>query len=466
MSINKRTGPLGGARACLSSLTREVIKPAPLPIAQAGVILVLLVVMLGSMSTRAYGYGYYRWGNGRSDYSNRYDLAGSMWPAQANEIYNFGTIGALTAGDLTTLGITAMEMNTAVQNAGNAWEQHINVSIGDTTGANNTGMIRLRYDNTLASGAYNWGYNHPRGAGGTGAQPWSEINFGTQAAPGVPWNATNFQWTLMHELGHTLGLRDMYQDFAGAPYAEDFVDHPVAGNANPQRDDTSQFPQGDGRRDNVMDRYRYTSNDYSQGPQTVIDNDEIAGAAWLWGASHHQVVTGDLANQWSGDVNNSVRVTDPHHGDQADNILGWWDYRGSVASPGEFDDRPYIDLQFAGFEQFLSDTYPVVTIEHVNLGGDMHRFYFGSEEDIGSWSGNFNLYLKSTFTEERRINALMYNGRQTDIFDLAPSTNGLTFDGTNRWAQVFGPVPEPSTIVLAALGMIGLVLVARKRTVL
>jgi hypothetical protein len=139
-------------------------------------------------------------------------------------------------------------------------------------------------------------------------------NSSVRKSGAVAWNPTNFEWTLKHELGHVLGLRDMYPDFAGAPYAEDFVDHPLAGNPNPFHN--GNLAADDGRRDNLMDRYRTTSNDYSMDPQTNLDNDEIAGTTWIWGGKYNQIVTGDLVAAWDG-PNNSVRRIEEHHNARA-----------------------------------------------------------------------------------------------------------------------------------------------------
>ena len=71
----------------------------------------------------------------------------------------------------------------------------------------------LRHVDDRGTGASTLGYQH------TGNN-WTELRFGS-AGPrgGVPWNPTNFAWVLKHELGHAIGLRDMYPDFAGSPYA-------------------------------------------------------------------------------------------------------------------------------------------------------------------------------------------------------------------------------------------------------
>ena len=83
--------------------------------------------------------------------------------------------------------------------------------------------------------------------------------------------------------------------------------------------------------------------DYNLNP--VIDNDEIAAAAWLWGGPTSQIVTGALKNSWNH-ASLGGRDSDDHHGDQSD--TGWWDYRGSFG-PYLLSEKPYVDIDFLGF---------------------------------------------------------------------------------------------------------------------
>ncbi|MGH7175876.1 MAG: hypothetical protein ACREJC_00720, partial [Tepidisphaeraceae bacterium] len=398
------------------------------------------------LAADAKGYGYYRYGNGRADFNSRYDLAGNSYPGQGNaNIYAFGQIDGFTGAQLTSMGLTAAQVNTSVGSASDAWEQYLNISITNTTAANGTGNL-LRFVSVAGNGASTLGYQH------TGNN-WTELRFGVNGpSAGVPWNPTNFAWTLKHELGHALGLRDMYPDFAGAPYAEDFVDHPVPGNPNPFHN--GNLAANDGRRDNLMDRYRTTSNDYTLAPQTDIDNDEIAGGAWVWGSPYNQIVTGDLQAQWTSTsgAGNVVRITEEHHGDQPTNAggLGWWDYRGNIKSGGE--DKPHIDLDFNGYDNYTYFLYDddgnVPSVTHIALGGTIHRF----EIDEAGWGGNFELFVHSTISEEGRISAAILGGARMDTFNMAPSDTGLDFAGGNTWAQVFGPIPEPGSFALMSMG--------------
>ena len=181
----------------------------------------------------------------------------------------------------------------------------------------------------------------------------------------------------------------------------------------------------------------------------IIDNDEIAAVTWLWGGPYNQIATADLGG-WNP-AYFSFRDTEPHHGDDPNNGgLGWWDYRGSITTPPT-SGRPYIDLQFAGYEEFLAYAYPNnVSWSHMDLGDDIHRFILEDPE----WVGNFDLWVRSSITQERRIDAWV-GGGGVDVFDLAPNTNGLAFEDGNRFAQVFGPIPTPSTLLLLAAGLLG-----------
>ncbi|OGK77896.1 MAG: hypothetical protein A2X52_03925 [Candidatus Rokubacteria bacterium GWC2_70_16] len=386
----------------------------------------------------AFGYGFFEFGNGRTDYANRYDLTGSMWPTQLGSpaIYDLGDVG--TFATLPT-GVTNAMLTTAAKNAGDAWERYANVKIGNALGAAAAGLIRLTRDAGAAS-VGTFGY-------GQGGRTYAEIVFPDTAPGGVAWSATNLQWTLMHEFGHVLGLDDLY--LASAPYSEEFVDHPVAGTPMPDRRD---------RKDNVMDRYNGSgaegTNDYSKDPTTVIDNDEIAGVTWLWSAPRNQIVTGDLAAAWNP---SRGRNTEEHHGDQ-DNPLGWWDYRASIVSAGA--GKSYIDLYFPGYETFLATSYGPVATGWVHAGTprgpSIHRF----ETTVAAWVGNVELFVKSRFHEEQLIDAWVAGGRE-DQFIMNPSDAGLVWDGANRWAKVFGPIPFPPTLVLLLSGLAGAALAAR-----
>lgn len=412
------------------------------------IFIVLLSLLLTLWSSLTFGYGFTKNGSGRADFAADYDLLGEMYPAQLSGgssvlVYDFGKIGV--SGTLP-VGLTAAAVDAAIKNAGDRWEPWANITFGDTAGAANTGLVRLNFNNSDDDG-YTTGY--------TAATGYTQMTFGKNAdvsgGTTTNWNASNFEWILAHEIGHVLGLKDLYKT-----YTEEFVDHPVAGNTNPDRNDI-------GLRDNIMDRNRYAGTDYSLPPQTIVDNDEIAGVTWLWGSKYNQIVTGDLTHSWNSDIG---RDTEEHHGDQ-DNPYeftegNWWDYRVSIAPGGSLN--PYIRLDFEGLQDFEYIMYgsssPEITHTDVHAD-DLHTFVI---QEAG-WGGNVEFSALSEYSNEKRIDAVLLGGGRVDDFDLSVVVEGRTFDGVDNWAQVFGPtsVPLPAAVWLFGSGLLGLVGVARAK---
>ena len=186
-----------------------------------------LLLAAGVMVTAidAHAYGLWEYGAGRADFqaANRYDVNGVPWKAQAGNpvIYNFGDI-AFSNDFLTAVGLDLEQLNFAVINAGNFWEQWGNISFGDASGEMNTAMVKLGFEaGTGADVPYAATQSEPAGVTERSSV---DILFRNLASPGVAWTAETVQWTLTHELGHVLGIDDRY-----LTYPEQSGYHPVAG---------------------------------------------------------------------------------------------------------------------------------------------------------------------------------------------------------------------------------------------
>lgn len=397
---------------------------------------VFLAVATVAVCPQAFGYGFWKLANGRADYQARYDyVTGSkMWPGQSTswggpvEVYQFGDLydGFTYTGGTNQIGLTKIQVENGLQwavgAANNGWEKWAKVDFGTSVGPA-TAKVRLAYDPTDVGAWVN-----TFDTNGDDLTDYAKITFGTHRATGVAWDAEHFRLCMQHELGHVLGLDDLYLN-----YNEDFVDHRIGETANPNRTPESL-------RDNIMNGpWKENSN--------TIDNDEIAGVTWLWGADHSQIVTGDLAESWNADDGRDVTY---HHGTQPENGLTWWDYRASVVKTSA-GTKPFIDLEFPGYEGFIYNAYPPVNITETALGNDKHRFTI---EELG-WIGNISLMVNSQYSNEQRIRSDIVTGGATDRFKLARNLNTRAYSGISTWAMPFGPAPEFDPLP-QALGLDGL----------
>jgi hypothetical protein len=400
--------------------------------------LLAAVSVLHVAEPNAQGYGFFKSNMGRIDYNGNYDLTGLAYPMQANAVYNFGKVGTF---DTLPADVTNAMVLDAVKDMAADWSKWANVS-WDTSalGAFDTGLMRLKYAGDGTDTATTSGFND-------GATHYAQMNIGQYISGTTKYTQSKLNWIFKHEFGHALGLDDLY-----TTYTEEFVDHPANDkNQNPNKTATAYT-------DNVMNQFRFDGNDYTKEPQTFIDNDEIAGVIWNWGGKYNQIVTGDLASSWNGEAG---RDTVKHHGQDT---AGVWTYRGSIVSAGA--NEPYVDIGFSGYKSFEGTAYgtdsPAITYVG-NQGGNIERFKINKKGFVG----NFVLKLTSSITDERRVNSWIVGGTSTD-FTLAPMNQALAFTAAgggqhDRFAMVFGPVPEPSSLVLLAIGLGSAVVAFRLR---
>ena len=215
----------------------------------------------------------------------------------------------------------------------------------------------------------------------------------------------DFAYVILHEWGHILGLGDLYlSDHNGiAPggnfEGEDFIDHGL-----PSIDPLKTT----GKNDNVMQKRGVLE----------LDNDEIAGAQWLWGAlGTDSLVTGELQARAA---NANANETADHHGPNT------WHYRGtsSVAAAGG---GTTVTIRAEGATA-IRDVGPG------NWAGQIFadRVVFTS---AAGYAGNFEFEIDSP-NPEGMIRARIEDNTSTD-FTAFPLDNGRQILPS---PMVFGPI--------------------------
>ena len=208
------------------------------------------------------------------------------------------------------------------------------------------------------------------------------------------------------EVTHVLGLGDLYRINHGnnanpATFeGEDFVDHGLP---------SGPLPDTRTKRDDVMQRRGIT----------VLDNDSIHGAEWLWGNSgSNGIVTGELQKRTG--INNANRAAN-HHG--LTQTAKTWTYRGTVAF---FSGAPKVTLFFSGI-QAARDVGP----------GNWTPTIFANRvefDSAGAWEGNFKFELDCDQRPERLGDATVAGVGATN-FTAAPAGGGPQLF---PFAQVYG----------------------------
>lgn len=213
-----------------------------------------------------------------------------------------------------------------------------------------------------------------------------------------------FAYTILHEWGHAIGVGDLYWTTHGGGASfegEDFCDHGLP---------SGPLPDPRTKADNVMETLWVT----------VLDNDTIHAAEWLWGTSGSDaIVTGDLKTR---KAERNMNEAEAHHGLSQTGMT--WTYRGTVSS---FTTAPKVTLSFSG----------ILAARDVGPGNWTPTIFSDRVEfdHAGLYEGNFKFEIDCNQGPERYGNAIINADTVTTSFTATPAGNGpqlFPFD------QVFG----------------------------
>lgn len=354
-----------------------------------------------------------------------------------------GSQGKITSGDLeytiessldvTFGGVTGPQWNTAITTALNTWDTELPFTFALDTALTSNEI-------TFKALALQEGGQPDTGTWATTSTS-NVITFNTN----MTWTTNLAQAVTLHEIGHSLGLDDMY-DKSTLPgsthyFGADIANGPYGHNAIPGALATH------GNTDNgIPVMYGYLNSATAPG-KFALTADDIAGSRWLYGSYEGSSLA-------CIDVTGDVSVADDkHHGD---NNSGKWTYGATVALWGESGPG------YAGIELKAgtgdggvrsASIYNGVTGALIysetsaapitQLGWDI---LFGDDFTRITTSLNFDgdlrIELNSLYTQEK-------------IIDWGINANVISS------GQTFGPVPEPGTLSL--LGICAMTLLRRKR---
>jgi hypothetical protein len=362
-----------------------------------------LLVLLGSSRSEAYNFTYFGGRQGRAGVTD----SQYTWNRGASG----GTLTWFLNRDQLTLeqadNNQFSDLESLIQPELNKWSLWLDLSFAKAANLD-AANVKIEFETTFDI----TGQEIPK-QGGAGAATQignvlgnTFLNAEIGLEPSNNWanKPNDFAYVILHEWGHILGLGDLYSvDHNGvAPggvfEGEDFIDHGLP-SINPLKTT--------GKGDNVMQ---------TRGV-SILDNDEIAGAQWLWGAlGSDSIVTGNLQRLAAGF---NANETANHHGPNT------WHYRGtsSVAAAGG-------GTEVTIWAEGATDAKDVGPGDW-NIQKFPNKVVFTS---TAAYAGNFEFEINST-NPEGLIDARIVDNTPTD-FTAIPQDNGPQLF---PFPKIFGP---------------------------